>query len=394
VNDEKTPDSWETQSELDIKGLVRGLSSGNKDIRRRAAAALKAMGGAQALPALKVAFAEEEDAQTRHSIAIAIEMLTHEAQKQGVSPDKMGGQLAESKVDTLLRMLQSNDADQVIEAARKLGELVEKRAVTSLVLLFNDQKRSIHVRLAVAEALLKLESAPVEVALLANLRHPEWQIRRNGAAILGQLKAEWAIQPLARGLKDPHPVVRRTALAALKHIGTPESRKAVAQNSPNSNVQHSVSNTKQTTASGLDIKHPGQQKSDDENDSGMLRKHLNHNEESRAKRVTSPLVDKSVPSKAKIEATQPIGKGLLDKLDSLVADETLDTVVDGTPDTVTDETPDTITDETPDTVTDEVADTVTDKAPDTVADETPDKTTDEVTDETPDTVTDKVADDN
>jgi HEAT repeats/PBS lyase HEAT-like repeat len=385
VSDKNTPDSWETQSELDIKGLVRGLSSGNKDIRRRAAAALKAMGGAQALPALKVAFAEEEDAQTRHTIAIAIEMLTHEAQKQGLSPDKMGGQLAESKVDTLLRMLQSNDADQVIEAARKLGELVEKRAVTSLVLLFNDQKRSIHVRLAVAEALLKLESAPVEVALLANLRHPEWQIRRNGAAILGQLKAEWAIQPLARGLKDPHPVVRRTALAALKHIGTPESRKAVAQNSPNSNVPHSVSNNKQTTASGLDIKHPGQQKkADDENDSGMLRKHLNHDEESRAKRVTSPLVDKSVPSKAKIEATQPIGKGLLDKLDSLVADEVPDTVTD----VVVDTTTDTVIDEASDIVTDVVVDTTTD----TVIDEASDIVTDVVVDTTTDTVIDEVVD--
>jgi len=95
-------------------------------------------------------------------------------------------------------------------------------------MIFNDSGVSIEVRLAVAEALLKLESAPVEVALLAALRHSDWKIRRNGAAILGQLKAAWAVEPLAKAVRDPHPTVRRTAYAALKHIGTPEARKALA----------------------------------------------------------------------------------------------------------------------------------------------------------------------
>lgn len=322
MSDNDKLDSWDIQPELDIDGLVRGLSSDNKDIRRRAAAALKSMGSAQALPALKRAYKEEDDAQTRHTIAIAIEMLTHEAQKQGNTPNEMGTRLGESKVQRLLGILQSSDTDEVIEAAQKLGQLGDKGAVGPLVILFNDQKHSIHVRLAVAEALLKLESAPVEVALLANLRHPEWHIRRNGAAILGQLKASWAIQPLARALKDPHPVVRRTALAALKHIGTPESRKALAQNSPNMNVQRSGSdnNQQQTTVSGLDIKRPGQQQADDGKHSGMLRKHLEHAEELRSKRGTQPLGD-FPKTKAKIEATQPIGNNMLDQLDALLDEE-------------------------------------------------------------------------
>jgi hypothetical protein len=111
----------------------------------------------------------------------------------------------------------------------------DKLAVEPLVLLFNDARMSIQVRLAVAEALLKLESAPVEVALLANLRHSDWRIRRNGAAILGQLKATWAIQPLARALRDSNKHVRRTARAALKHIGTPEARKALARDGQSRN---------------------------------------------------------------------------------------------------------------------------------------------------------------
>lgn len=305
VNNNK-PDIWESQSKMDIDGLVRGLSSDNKDIRRRAAAALKAMGSAQALPALKSAFAAEEDPQTKHSIAIAIEMLTHEAQKQKETSAKNPVRSRDAKVQILLRMLTLDDTDKVIKAARILGELGEKIAVSPLIMLFNDQKHSIHVRLAVAEALLKLESAPVEVALLANLRHPEWQIRRNGAAILGQLKAEWAIQPLARALKDPHPIVRRTSLAALKHIGTPESRKALVQHSPNTNVQRSVNaNKQQTTASGLDIKRPGQQaKAEDREHSEMLRKHLDHGEDSRTKQGTRPLGDIPMPSQPKTGATQ------------------------------------------------------------------------------------------
>lgn len=307
---------YQMQSELDIDGLVIALGSDDKDIRRRAAAALRTMKVAHALPALKAAYQEEEDAQTRHTIATAIEMLTIEARKQTGKLPAADIPLGESDVKRLIRLLQSEDAEKVVAAARGLGELGDKTAVGSLVTLFNDQKQSIHVRLAIAEALLKLESAPVEVALLANLRHPDWHIRRNGAAILGQLKAEWAIQPLAKALKDPHPVVRRTSLAALKHIGTPESRKAVAQHSPNSNVQRTVSkpDTPKTTLSGLNIKRPGQKQSqDDSKRSGMLSKHLEHDETLPSKRGTAPLTDYEGRT---VEATQPIQENLLDQLDA------------------------------------------------------------------------------
>jgi len=321
VNDDKQ-DIYQMQSELDIDGLVIALASDNKDIRRRAAAALKTIGVAQALPALKSAYQSEEDPQTRHTIATAIEMLTYEARNQSVgNGDEI--QLGESKVKRLIRLLQSDDAQKIVDAAHELGDLGDKSAVGALVTLFNDQKQSIHVRLAIAEALLKLESAPVEVALLANLRHPDWHIRRNGAAILGQLKAEWAIQPLAKALNDPHPVVRRTSLAALKHIGTPESRKALAQHSPNSNVQRSVNNSEsqQTTVSGLDIKRPGQkQGQEDSKRSGMLSKHLEKEEIEASKRGTAPLTDYEGRA---IEATQPIRDNILDQLDALL-DEELD----------------------------------------------------------------------
>lgn len=226
MSDPQEQDIWHLKSQLNIQGLIEALEADNAGIRKRAAAALRTLGAAQALPALRDAYEKETDPETQMTLASAVEMLKQKTGYLVPPPELVGDEPPEKK---LLAQLQSDNADTVIHAARELGEMGEKLAVEPLVLLFNDHKQSIHVRFAVAEALLKLESAPIEVALLANLRHSDWHIRRNGAAILGQLKAEWAIQPLARALKDENHVVRRTARAALKHIGTPESRKALAQ---------------------------------------------------------------------------------------------------------------------------------------------------------------------
>jgi len=226
VSDPQEQDIWHLKSQLNIQGLIEALEAENAGIRKRAAAALRTLGATQALPALRDAYEREDDPEAQMTLASALEALK---QKTGVLVTPVEEQDEQPPVMKVVAQLQSEHVDTVIQAARELGDLGDKIAVEPLVLLFNDHKQSIHVRFAVAEALLKLESAPIEVALLANLRHSDWHIRRNGAAILGQLKAEWAIQPLARALKDEHHVVRRTARAALKHIGTPESRKALAQ---------------------------------------------------------------------------------------------------------------------------------------------------------------------
>jgi hypothetical protein len=317
VNDEKKPDIWQKQSQLDIEGLEKALTSTDIKIRQRAAAALKTMRNKSALPALTTAFEKEEDAQTRSIIATAIEVLK----------DAVPNQTEPVKAETLttegwLEKLHSENSEEVAEAARQLGEIGDKLAVEPLILIFNDPKRSIQVRLAVAEALLKLNSAPVEVALLANLRHTEWVIRRNGAAILGQLKAEWAIQPLARALSDPHPVVRRTALAALKHIGTPESRKALARFSPSIN-QPNTNETKEPkkTVSGLDVKRPGKAEDLHQQPSGMLKKlgqESSPSENKNSQLGTRPLDSKILDDYLKRGNTQPINDALLDSLDALL----------------------------------------------------------------------------
>lgn len=213
------PDIWRLQAQSDIDGLIQALHDDDAGIRRRAATALRTLGASKAVPVLQSGLENESDPETREAYLAALEALQEELQE---TPNSEMNEL-----DYLINQLETRQPDRVIEAAHALGKLGDKLAVPALVGLFNDPKISIKERLAVAEALLKLESAPVEVALLGALRSTEWRVRRNGAAILGQLRADWAVDPLAKALFDENELVRRTAYAALRHIGTPEAKEAL-----------------------------------------------------------------------------------------------------------------------------------------------------------------------
>ncbi|MCU0512464.1 MAG: HEAT repeat domain-containing protein [Anaerolineae bacterium] len=220
MSDSFQPDIWRLQAQYDIQGLMSALTAADPGIRRRAAAALRTMGAKEALPALRLALKNETEADVQAALSAALEALTEAAEEE-----QPAGSAGAAATRAAIARLQHSDPQQVIQAARDLGTLGDKLAVEPLVMIFNDVAQTMPVRLAVAEALLKLESAPVEVALLGNLRSPEWETRRKAAAILGQLKAAWAVQPLATALRDPHPMVKKTALAALKHINTPDARR-------------------------------------------------------------------------------------------------------------------------------------------------------------------------
>ncbi len=224
MSDNKS-DSWRLQAQFDSQGLINALKQEDAGIRRRAAAALRALGAKDALPEIRNALVNEQDPAVREVLASALDHLSD------TNEDALTANVAVSdnlkQVNHLIDMLQSDEPDQVIDAAHQLGEIGDQMAVEPLVLIFNSVNSSIQIKLAVAEALLKLEGAPVEVALLAALRHTDWHIRRNGAAILGQLQAEWAVDPLAQALRDPHTNVRRTARAALQRIGTANALNAL-----------------------------------------------------------------------------------------------------------------------------------------------------------------------
>jgi len=224
VNDNNS-NIWRLQAQFDIQGLIDALKQDDIGIRRRAAAALRATGDKTAVPAIRVALINEQNPEVRAILASALDTLSDT--KEDVLTEDIEPSEHLVQINKLIEMLDSDEPEQVIGAAHQLGEIGDSIAVEPLVLIFNNMKSSMQVKLAVAEALLKLEGAPVEVALLAALRHNDWHIRRNGAAILGQLKAEWAVEPLTKALRDSHTTVRRTARAALQRINTPAAMNAL-----------------------------------------------------------------------------------------------------------------------------------------------------------------------
>lgn len=218
------PDIWRLQAKSDTQGLISALSDDDATIRKRAAAALRALGSTEAIPHLRSLLAVERNPETREAIVSALAVLEpdHETAEIELMDDDR-----DSLLNHLIATLSDSDPEQVVSAARVLGEMKNKRAAEPLVVIFNDKSQPVYVRLAVAEALLALESAPVEVALLKALRNDKWRVRRNGAAILGQVQATWAVEPLANALRDENEVVRRTALAALKRLDTPEAKAVI-----------------------------------------------------------------------------------------------------------------------------------------------------------------------
>ncbi len=218
------PDIWQLQAQFDIKGLINALQSEDGGTRRRAAAALRALGAVNSIPDLEIAIENEKDPESRGTILTALEALQAEKERRKRGILDTGDQPhILTEVERLINELKTGAPQEIMLHAAVLGKIGDKAAVPALMEKFSDPTLSIKVRLVIAEALLKLESAPVEVALLGALRSDDWHARHNSAAILGQLNAQWAIEPLGRALFDENEHVRKTAFAALRHIGTPEA---------------------------------------------------------------------------------------------------------------------------------------------------------------------------
>ncbi len=216
-------DIWRMQSQGDIAGLMTYLRHPTPDVRRHAATSLRALGAAGAIPALQTALIAESDSGVRTIIISALDYLFEQAS----DPDNREAIERQHKVVQWIAQLASDKPEQIIRAAQNLADMKEKLATEALILVFRNRAHSPRVRLEAAEALLKLESAPIEVTLLAALRNPDWHTRRNAAGVLGQLHADWAVEPLTTALHDSNEIVRRIAHAALERIDTPEARRAL-----------------------------------------------------------------------------------------------------------------------------------------------------------------------
>jgi HEAT repeat protein len=223
------PNIWLMQTQRDTQGLVRALKHTNPDVRRRAAAALRVIQAPNTLAALQVALQAETDSAARIAILAAMEFLMPIE-----APPTPNEQVRkpQSRLERLIDHLNSNTVSTAVQAAHGLAEMKDLLAVPALIVVFRNTRKPNAVRLAAAEALLALNSAPAEVTLLAALRSEKWHLRRNGAAILGQLKAEWAVEPLNKALYDSNDLVARTARAALRRIGSVEARQVLDEAKP------------------------------------------------------------------------------------------------------------------------------------------------------------------
>lgn len=212
------------QAQQDTRGLIDILKNPDASLRKRAATALRALGASSAIPALQMLLVSESDPEVRMVLISTLDSLF----QQEMDEDGESHADESNQVVRLIAQLNSSQPEHIIRAAQSLAELKEKIAAEALMMVFYNNRLPAQVRLAAAEALIKLESAPVEVTLLAALRNKDWHTRRNAAAVLGQLNADWAVEPLAVALRDVQEIVRRTAYAALKRIATPEAQRAIA----------------------------------------------------------------------------------------------------------------------------------------------------------------------
>jgi HEAT repeat protein len=204
-----------------VEGLVEALNYPDAGIRKAAAASLRVIGATDAVDDLRKALKEEQDWVVRANMMAALYHLSRDMQIRRAQE--------EGDIKTLIEFLNGPSVEATIEAANALGKMDDKRAIEPLIMLFRSSSAEDNVKLAAAKALINLDGAPAIVTLLAALqpnKRDDWQVRRNAAAVLGQLNATWATEPLAEVLnQDPNPVVRRTAAAALKRFNTPEARR-------------------------------------------------------------------------------------------------------------------------------------------------------------------------
>lgn len=213
------PNIWQMQSKHDVDGLMAALMHPDPSVRRGAAAALRTLGAWHAVPALQAALNVETDWQTYAALSAAHQYLDRDIHIETLIKNRdMRG---------LSKMLNSKRPDEIIIACEAIAAIGDRLGVEPLVMVFRNTLLPNKVRLAAAESLLRLDGAPAMVTLLQALRRDDWRIRLNAAAILGQLNAVWATEPLIRSLEDSNLDVVKASLLSLTRLGTPEAIDAV-----------------------------------------------------------------------------------------------------------------------------------------------------------------------
>ena len=118
------------QSQGDIEGLIAALQNSEPAIRKDAAAALRAIGAWQAVPALKAALAVEQDWQAHAALAAALQYLDHDIHIETMIKNR--------DVDGLSKMLSSANVDDILQACDALASLGDRRATEPLIMVFRN----------------------------------------------------------------------------------------------------------------------------------------------------------------------------------------------------------------------------------------------------------------
>jgi hypothetical protein len=210
-------------------GLLEELRGGDQPERLKAAYKLAAC-GAQVLPVLVPALAEEAAAVAEHL------WDKMPGNPRGSNPPACAAGLAlavlgEPAVPPLAGLLEHAHWGVRAMAADTLGNMgaVAQAAVPGLARLMADEHPRVRRHAAEALGRVGAGAAPALPALVSCVRDPDVRVRHNACLALAKIghPAEAAIPPLLETLEDEDRYVRYFAGVALRRLATPESQRGL-----------------------------------------------------------------------------------------------------------------------------------------------------------------------
>ena len=123
------------QSRGEVDALIDALRHPEATVRKGAAAALRALGAWQAVPALEAALAVEQDWQAHAAITAALQYLDRDIHIETMVKNK--------DIRGLTKMLNSRRVEDILTACDALGTIGDRNAVEGLVMVCLAQPRRV-----------------------------------------------------------------------------------------------------------------------------------------------------------------------------------------------------------------------------------------------------------
>ena len=122
-----------------------------------------------------------------------------------------------------------SDEDITFFAAKHLGRLGEKSAISALVQALRNPSLTDTARSQVALSLGKLGDQRAAEPLVHALKDKDWLVRSEAATALGQVGTSRATPALIEALRDNHRLVRSSSADALVQIGDEGAVEAIEE---------------------------------------------------------------------------------------------------------------------------------------------------------------------